>query len=91
MDKVELTRKKTGGRKAGVPNKVTAQLKDMILTALDKAGGVKYLQRQANENPGPFLSLIGKVLPTTITGADGGAIKHSIKHSIKVVFGRDAG
>lgn len=40
----------------------------MILQALDKAGGVQYLTNQAHENPGPFLSLIGKVLPTTISG-----------------------
>jgi hypothetical protein len=73
------------GRPKGSKNKTTLQLKEMILAALDGAGGVEYLQRQANESPGPFLSLIGKVLPTTVTGPDGGAIKHSIK----VVFGRD--
>jgi len=31
------------GRPKGVPNKVTADVKAMILTALDKAGGAKYL------------------------------------------------
>lgn len=58
---------KTGGRVAGVPNKHTTALKDMILGALSAAGGQDYLQRQANESPGAFLSLIGKVLPTTLT------------------------
>lgn len=76
---------KTGGRIKGTPNKATAALKDMILNALDGAGGVEYLQRQANESPGAFLSLIGKVLPTTITGPNGGAVQHSIT----VKFGRD--
>jgi hypothetical protein len=56
------------GRKKGVPNKQTTQLKEMILGALDMAGGVEYLYRQASENPGPFMSLIGKVLPTTLAG-----------------------
>jgi hypothetical protein len=54
------------GRSKGVPNKVTGELKDMILKALDGAGGVEYLQRQATENPNAFLSLVGKVLPMTV-------------------------
>jgi hypothetical protein len=40
----------------------------MILGALDKVGGEDYLARQAIENPGPFMGLIGKVLPTTLVG-----------------------
>jgi hypothetical protein len=35
----------------------------MTLKALMQAGGVEYLARQAEENPGPFLGLLGKVLP----------------------------
>jgi len=58
-----------------VPNKVTGDLKNMILGALAGAGGEAYLQRQANENPAAFLTLIGKVLPTTLTGSGGGALK----------------
>lgn len=54
------------GRPAGVPNKVTGELKEMILNALAGAGGVEYLQRQAEENPNAFLSLVGKVLPMTV-------------------------
>ena len=68
--------RKTGGRTKGTPNKTTAALKDMILTALDKAGGVKYLQRQADESPTAFLGLVGKVLPMTVSGdKDGEPIK----------------
>lgn len=64
------------GRKKGVPNKNTTALKEMILGALDKSGGVDYLVRQAEENPGPFLSLVGKVLPMTVAGTgDGGSFK----------------
>jgi hypothetical protein len=71
--------RKTGGRAKGTPNKTTAQLKDMILTALDKAGGVKYLQRQADESPTAFLALVGKVLPMTVSGdKEGGPIKLEI-------------
>src|SRR3954452_23545723 len=57
-----------GGRQKGTPNKVSAQLKEMILGALDDAGGQKYLTRMAREQPGPFLTLLGKVLPTTLAG-----------------------
>lgn len=57
------------GRKKGSKNKVTKALKDMILGALDDAGGQAYLMKQAKENPGAFLTLIGKVLPQDIKAA----------------------
>lgn len=50
------------------PGKATKALKEMILGALDGAGGEAYLQQQATENPTAFLTLIGKVLPTTLAG-----------------------
>jgi hypothetical protein len=58
------------GRPKGIPNKATKALKDMILGALDQAGGEKYLLECAQDPKlaGPFLSLIGKVLPQTIQG-----------------------
>lgn len=61
------------GRPKGVPNKVTRELKDMILQALDKAGGVAYLVRCAKDSKTApsFLQLVGKVLPLQVTGADG--------------------
>jgi hypothetical protein len=52
-----------GGRQKGTPNKVTGELKAMILGALGDVGGQAYLAQQARANPGPFLSLVGKVLP----------------------------
>ncbi len=63
--------KKTGGRQPGSPNKVTRELKDMVLMALSKAGGVTYLTKQATETPQAFLSLLGRVLPMQVTGANG--------------------
>lgn len=58
------------GRPKGAQNKVTTELKGMILEALDQAGGVAYLLACANneKTQGAFLSLIGKVLPLTIAG-----------------------
>lgn len=59
------------GRPLGSLNKIPSVLKDMILQALDDAGGVEYLRQQAVENPTAFLALIGKVLPMQITGGEG--------------------
>lgn len=64
------------GRPKGVPNKTTAAIKDMIVQALDQAGGAAYLLRQANENPAAFMTLVGKVLPMQVTGEDGGPVKY---------------
>jgi hypothetical protein len=70
--------KKVGGRKKGSKNKFGAMLKDAILEAATEAGGkeglVGYLKKQAEENPSPFLSLLGKVLPLQVTGEGGGAV-----------------
>ena len=60
---------KTGGRQKGVTNKATAELKDMLLTALSEAGGKDYLLRQAYENPPAFLTLLGKILPRDVTAS----------------------
>jgi len=64
------------GRPPGSKNKVTKELKNMILQALDGAGGVQYLQERANDpkTASAFLSLVGKVLPLQVTGANGGPI-----------------
>lgn len=66
------------GRPKGSLNKTTALLKDAILLAAQRAGSigddgdpeglVRYLTRQALDNPGPFMSLLGKVLPMTVAG-----------------------
>ena len=58
------------GRPKGAANKTTAQLKDMILGALDQSGGVGYLVERANDprTASAFLTLVGKVLPMTVQG-----------------------
>lgn len=62
------------GRPKGVPNKSTTAIKDMIIAALDKAGGIDYLVGQSAENPAAFMTLVGKVLPMQITGANDGPV-----------------
>ena len=77
------------GRPKGAVNKNTALLKDAILKAAEKAGGksglVGYLRTQAGENPGPFMALLGKVLPMQIAGDPDNPIKVVGKIEIVVV------
>lgn len=61
------------GRPKGSPNKVSKALKDMILEALDDAGGKDYLLSQASENPQAFMTLLGKILPSEIKAEVGGS------------------
>ena len=71
------------GRVKGVPNKNTTELKNMILAALSQSGGVDYLVERANDpkTASAFLTLIGKVLPMQVTGADGSDLSLSVKVS----------
>jgi hypothetical protein len=78
----EIGKGKPGpGRPKGKPNRTTTLLKDAILLAASQAGGggdsglANYLTTQARENPGPFMSLLGKVLPMQID-AQGGIHLH---------------
>lgn len=75
------------GRPKGSLNKTTAIIKDAIIQAAQNAGGedgmVGYLTLQARENPGPFMGLMGKVLPTQLTDGEGG------KLAINVTIGGD--
>lgn len=78
------------GRPKGTPNKTTALLKDAILLAAQRAGGdgeegiANYLEQQAKDNPGPFLSLLGKVLPMTVSGDPNNPIVaiHEVRRSL---------
>jgi hypothetical protein len=54
------------GRKAGVPNKVAANVKSMILGALDDLGGQTWIVEQAKADPKAFLSLLARILPSEV-------------------------
>lgn len=76
-----------------MPNKSTQLLKDAILKAAamadptpeDGAEGslVGYLKWAARETPGPFLGLLGKVLPMQLAGEDGEPISFTIHYEAK--------
>ena len=83
--KVGLDRSKTG-RAKGTPNKTTQLLKDAILKAAEQAGNkvgkdglVSYLEVQATENPGPFMALLGKVLPMQVAGDPNAPIRMTVE------------
>lgn len=65
---------KLGGRPPGQPNKITRDIKEMIIGALNDAGGQAYLAARALDAPTAFLALVGRVLPMQVTGANGGAL-----------------
>lgn len=74
-----LDRSKTG-RAKGTTNKVTKDLRDMILGALADAGGQAYLLKQSGENPVAFMSLVAKLIPKEIradVGHTGGVMMHN--------------
>ena len=63
-------RKKTGGRKAGTPNKTTGFFREAVLTAAENAGNkvggdglVSYLKWVALKHPSSFLNLLGRLMP----------------------------
>ena len=87
------------GREKGVPNKLTRDLKEMILEAANRAGdedpvvlkdgttvrgGVAYLMKRADDTPAAFMALLGKVLPMQVAGTD--ADGNAAPLSIAVTF-----
>ncbi len=65
------------GRPKGLPNRTTTLLKDALLQAASEAGGsndaeglVAFLRVAAVTATGPFLGLLGKVLPLQVAMTD---------------------
>lgn len=61
--------KKVGGRKKGTPNRISATVKEAVKLAFDEVGGVDYLKRVAARDPKTFVGVVGKLIPTEITGS----------------------
>lgn len=51
------------GRKKGTVNKITKEIKDMVIGALEQGGGQAWLVQQMEMNPVAFMGLIGKIIP----------------------------
>ena len=76
---------KTGGRKKGTPNHITTQVRNAIIEAFERAGGVDYLKRVADEEPKVFLQLLGKVLPKQVDVDHKGQVDNRIEVSVRYV------
>ena len=79
---------KFGGRKPGSVNKTTALLKDAIIQAATEAGGdgglKAYLKARAqDENKGPFMALLGRVVPLQVDGNPDKPIAHKLTIEFK--------
>lgn len=56
------------GRPKGAVNKLTRTIKEAIEISFEKVGGADYLAQMAVEQPVAYMTLLGKVLPTQISG-----------------------
>lgn len=70
MDKKKTATKKrakTGGRSKGVPNKVTATVKQAIAEALDDGKGAKaFFVKLKGDNPTTFATIAAKLIPIEV-------------------------
>ncbi len=62
------------GRPKGSLNKVSSSIKQMILEALETAGGLNYLAEQAQTNPSAFLALLGRLVPAEVRAELAGSL-----------------
>jgi predicted ATPase len=58
--------RKTGGRRAGTPNKTTAAVKEALTEAFARIGGVEALIEFGKASPAEFYKLWARMLPTEI-------------------------
>jgi len=59
------------GRARGTQNKLTVSIREAIEHAFDELGGASYLAHVGRTDPRTFCSLLGKLLPTKLSNADG--------------------
>ncbi|HNU56673.1 MAG TPA: hypothetical protein PKN30_08775 [Flavobacteriales bacterium] len=68
--------KKTGGRKAGTPNKLTASAREAFQEAFEGLGGIHSLTHWAMKNPDDFYKLYARLIPIEVENK--GEQKHEI-------------
>lgn len=66
------------GRPKGSVNRDIIDMREMIKQSLHMAGGVDYLVRQAEENPGPYMQLVGKVIPKEVNANITGGVTFTL-------------
>lgn len=68
--------KKTGGRKPGSPNKMTAGAKEALEAVFEQRGGVPAFLAWSHRNPDEFYKLWGKLIPRPTEVEHSGTITH---------------
>lgn len=58
---------KSGGRKKGTPNRLTAAFKDAVRTVYHEIGGDAAFAGWARENQGDFYKIAARLIPTELT------------------------
>ena len=70
--------RKTGGRKKGTPNKVTADERAAMQEAFRRMGDVKALSEWASDNPTEFYKLWARLIPAEQKHS--GAVRVSVEY-----------
>ena len=73
---------KTGGRKAGTPNKLTSTIKSAFKDAFDELGGVHALVGWARQNETEFYKLASKLIPIQVGGDPDAPIVHEVRRTV---------
>ena len=60
--------RKTGGRKPGSLNKVTASVKAVLHEVFERRGGVEAMLNWSDTEPTAFYALYGRMIPTEVAG-----------------------
>jgi hypothetical protein len=73
------------GRKKGTPNKFTRTFKEAVMIAFQERGGVKQMKVWAGKNETEFYRICARLIPTEISGPEGGALPVHITKTIDEV------
>lgn len=66
---------KTGGRKAGTPNKLSGIAKENVIAVFNRLDGTAGMAEWASENKTEFYKIYARLLPTDSTVEHSGAVK----------------
>ena len=59
-------RPKTGGRRAGVPNRLTTAFREAVQVVYQRLGGHEAFLQWAKDNPTEFYRIAARLIPTEI-------------------------
>jgi hypothetical protein len=61
------------------PNKLSVNARDALWKVFHDIGGTKRMGSWADENPGEFYKLFSRLVPTQVTGEEGGPVKITVE------------